>query len=254
MAEQPESRNSLSLVGDGDDDELLDDLRRTFGASCAFDRQPSYGSILGIAGRAPSAAPLDMGRIFDWATHDLAAEGLREGRCLSQHVFYRLRRALSAYASDPVTPRTPLVTLSGRGDVSALWRDVEMLSDLRLPETRLGDFASAGCLALSLGSLPPAFLLQTLGLLPGLQAVGLVAGCWGLAVLIGLMAPQRAPRECRTVGDLSHAVTALNYGRLARELKTYRESDAWDAFTRTIRLCGEGDIDIQMNRSTRLYG
>ncbi len=232
-----ETPSSLGLVGDGDDEYVFLSLEEAFDA------------------RLPRDTPLgNLGDLFDPLTAPLSSADLSDGRCLSQHCFYRLRRALERQGIRGITPRTAFQDLIGRECISPLWNKIREDVGLTLPDPSLGWLSGAAVICLTVGGFFGPLALGLMRMLNAHQMFGLILGCWGAAFLVAKIAPKTTPFDCETVGDLARQMMGLNYGRLARELRTYRESDAWEAFTRNIRSYGEGNIDIEMTRSTRLFG
>lgn len=156
-------------------------------------------------------------------------EGSNGEACVTAMAFYRLRRALAPFSGGeklrPVHVLSELIAGSPRQAV----KQIEAETGLHLPplaSSWLGQAAFATAIVALLGIIPvhmfyPGWTLLTIGLMP--------ASIWLLSI-----DPGRFSKDCRTLGDLTKKVVALNYGHLLEAGARPRQGDQWDVLTEVL--------------------
>jgi len=165
-----------------------------------------------------------VGDIYRIVTRRL--QGSDGEACVTAMAFYRLRRALAPYAGgEKLRPVHVLSELIAGPPRQAVKR-IEAETGLHLPplaSSWLGKAAFATAAIALLGIIPvhmlyPGWTLLTIGLIP--------AAIWVLSI-----DPGRFSKDCRTLGDLTKKVVALNYGHLLEAGARPRQGDQWDVLT-----------------------
>lgn len=201
--------NSLSLVGDSDDVDLLVGVEATFGITISD----------GEASRLRT-----VGDLFE-LVHIKAGSG---STCLAGRAFLRLRD--DASGGPRIRPSTPVAALAG---------------SMRGPEWCRAAGARTG-LDLDVAEWPPAIRLAAtvLGALPfaiplvwalaGPPALWLL-GSWLLLALLVRAAPSRLPADIASVGDVVRRSMGRNYAALAARAGPGNRADLWLALCGTLR-------------------
>ena len=205
------AENSLYLVGDGDDVDLLTDIEAAFDLTLSDDE---------------AANLYTLGDLNDMLSTKLKATEGRHEVCLTAVAFHRLRRALAKLSGIPdVGPRTNLKEILPDRKFSRLKPVIEDLSGLQLPAPEMGDAASILTLLLMFGT--PVLALVS-GLLIG-QWAWAVLLLWVLLVPLFKFAANQLPHHCSNVGSLAKAIAVLNQGRFAAEFGFSHRDDIWKA-------------------------
>ncbi len=211
---------SLGLAGDGDDTALIMSVERAFDIRLADDEVSRLRTVGELHDLVVSKLPRPMGSV-----------------CLAAHAFYRVRAGLGDGARR-IGPRTAIDDLVRPVERRGLWRRLRESDGLDMPPLAVPRWLSTVILALW-----P--LMALLGLLVPLFQGGWSNRCVLGAAVGGLLFPLLAfgmtkplarelPVGTVDVGDLSRAVLALNFGRLARESGSWREDGVWRALAGVI--------------------
>jgi hypothetical protein len=178
--------DSLNLVGDGDDIDVIRDVERAFGIQIADHEAEAIRTV---------------GQLYDLIQARCPGAD-RTQACLSQVAFYRLRRALAPTDKTAITPRTPIAIVHtvGGGSTAKAWTELARRPGLTLPRLETPfTFAATPSLRTTLGSvaigaacfaawavvlrLPPLIFLL------GLPLLGIAAGLFVHAAFRGYPAP-----------------------------------------------------------------
>lgn len=186
--------DTLALVGDGDEIDLVRDIEAAFDIRFTPDEVRDWRTL---------------GDVHATLANRLAPES-RDGRCPTAMAFFRLRRALGETAGTRrVSPSTPLESLAEERPRKFL-RELGRRSGLALPTPRVRRRGTIG------GALafPGAIL--------ALVAIGV--GQWvAAAILLGIVIigsaliaadPGSLPVGVATLGDLAHRAASLNRRQL----------------------------------------
>ncbi len=194
---------TLGLVGDGDEIDLVEDIESAFGIMFSNEEAESC---------------LTVGDAFDlikgWFQ---TSDG---SRCVTAMAFYRVRRALGESGRN-LRPESSLPT--GQSAKSLL-NELAARSGLRFPRRNLTWVGGCGLLLILAGFFATVVLLDAR---PDYWWVGAVAFCLGVfAVTVD---PCVLPDGCETVGGLSRKVAALNFGKLVGDGARPTDRDVWAA-------------------------
>ena len=162
--------------------------------------------------------------------------------CLSNVVFYRLRRALTdtfGFDRARVRPETPVETLLPRKTRLDDWRRLGAALGLTLPALeRPGWVYQVVLPAWVVGILTTVFLLVILvidrdGLFYNREPL-LAAAVVGFVVAVGVEVATRPlerllPPGCESVRELVEALVSLNFARLSSEQRRWNRDDVWTA-------------------------
>lgn len=185
---------SLNLVGDGDEVDLLEAW------------EAAFGIMVGPEETAPWRTVGDAARTFEALA---SPGGTDEDAWAIQRAFYRIRDAIGA---DRIRPSTPLASL---GEMPKLLvRRIERESGLSmppLPPTAIGQAAWLLCAAAVVGLLIGWVFKIWLAI-----AASLVVAVLPLVWLV-VFEPGAFPAGVVTVGDLARRAAPLNLGILRRE-------------------------------------
>jgi hypothetical protein len=203
----------LPLVGDGDELSLLREIQRSFAIKLPLDLSNCH--TVG-----------DLHRVLlQCVPH---AERGTTGLLVAKS-YFALRRAVRKH--DPrhvIRPNTQLTSIFASRRGAHRWRrQLKLDTGLEMPGLTLG--AGASFLFLSAIGLP----------LGGYALHGATAALFALPIsLLLLMLVQylaRFPATLRTVGDLAHAVAALNVAALSPPNEPLREREIWSALVGIVR-------------------
>jgi hypothetical protein len=114
-------KDTLDLVGDGDDLDVIQDVERTFGIKLTD---------------AEAERLLTVGHLHDLIELKRPSAGGGTPACLSQVAFYRLRRGITHMEiGDEIAPQTPISVLEEiePRSISVKWRRLAESSGLELP-------------------------------------------------------------------------------------------------------------------------
>ena len=230
--------DSLHLVGDGDDVEVVEWVERVFGIS--------------ISNRETQET-LTVGQLFD-LIEAKCGTGATE-MCLSQVAFYRLRRALrelgAASAIEPATPVSVIAAVGG-GSIHRAWKQLARQSRLTLPmlETPFtGKFPKWIEWPLAVGFV--------VALIAGVRAT---RDIWspGLTVIVGIVGVVLAtvgisivwhrvfgtvPRRILTIGDLAREAAGHSFRDLSQKWSV-SYADRWSALLAILRNISGHKLEI----------
>jgi hypothetical protein len=204
--------NSLTLAGDGDEIDLVEDIERAF--DVAFSNREA-------------ATVQTVGDLYDLLLLKLPPNDA-DRKCASAMTFYRLHRALHdmGYA-ESLTPASPIAFLDERNTWRA-FKGLEEASGLQLPRLRLTRLGAVGC-TFVLSALAAIAIWWMFKGLDGVTAVIGVAAAIAAGAAIAWLDPKRLPRDMKTLADLVRQTAPLNFGRLAKQGARHSNSDVWDA-------------------------
>ena len=229
-------RNTLDLVGDGDDLDVIYDVERTFGIKMTDAQAESIRSVGDL--------------------HDLIEMKLSEVKtraCLSQVAFYRLRKSLKAMGiSEEITPQTPVCVVSKiepRSIVRA-WNWLAQTAGIDLPILEVpGDRWFSTKNRYRIGGLLAAlfaFLIfylakaaQTLtGLSDGWALIFTAVAACTTAALLGYLRYvifRTIPQRIQTIGDLAREAAGHSFEKLAAAKNGSSSHDRWFALSALLR-------------------
>ena len=206
--------NTLGLVGDSDDVDLLQDVELAFGI------------------RFADAETIECHTVGDlYAILTSRFDGARDetGRCAMAMTFYRLRQGLSACGvAKGLRPDTPVGDLSTL-TVKKLFKQIRAETGLRLPDLMLTIPGTIGFLGLTAGLLGLPVVLAAAA---HFWFVPTIAALFGL--LMVRIDPGRFPSGCETFGDLTRRIAAMNFGTLVAEGVAPRSKHLWDALVEVL--------------------
>ena len=157
--------------------------------------------------------------------------------CLTSAAFYRTRRGIvETLAIDrrKIKPSTPLETILPLSSRRKAWREIQVLTKLKLPDLEHSRSTQSTFLTIGIATALAPGLYARVGFL-GLTVLfftGLVLG----ALLIKF-SPNLAvefPNHDTTVGDLARDVLAINHAQLVDEVGGWNNKDVWDSLCRVI--------------------
>lgn len=201
--------NSLNLVGDGDDVDLLVGVEAAFGITISDDEASRLRTV---------------GDLFE-LVHMKAGSG---NACLSGRAFLRLRA--DAGGGRRLRPSTPVAALAGSMRGPEWWRAAGARTGLDLDVAEWPPAISPA--ATLLGALPLAIPL--IWAFAGPQALWLL-GSWVLLALLVRAAPSRLPAEIASVGDVVRRSMGRNYAALAARAGHGNKADLWLAVCGALR-------------------
>lgn len=228
-------KDTLDLVGDGDDVDVIQDVERAFGIKLTD---------------AEAERLLTVGQLHDLIEFKRPGAGGRTLACLSQVAFYRLRQGLAHMEiEDEITPQTPISVLEGiePQSISLKWRRLAQSSGLDLPPLET-PFHSWVPERWRYSSWPSGIVIGMLGCVGAAAAiffdspvVVLLSGFVAIPALgIGIdyvwwLVFRTVPRRLVTIGDLAREAAGCSFAKLATEKKGCGPSDRWFALTAILR-------------------
>lgn len=241
-----EHTTSLNLVGDGDDEDLVDAIRDSFGFEFGDDELTNVETF---------------GQLYDAVLAHLpnTQPGSRT-HCRSALVFRRLRRATRLMAWESVRPSTPLRALVADGNYGRFLDRLESESGLDLGRRALATWTVVPGLAVCVGN--SIWLLAGAELsLSRIAMLAVGAIMFGPFIVLTIAATAAAvsngwgtgiSRDLTTLGDLADRTQHLNFGRLAGRSNQNHPKDVWRSLEFLARDASGygGPID----RATRLIG
>lgn len=205
--------NTLGLVGDMDDVDLLVDVEACFGIGITNSEAESCHTV---------------GDLFTVLSGRFSLSNAKSGRCLSAMAFYRLRRAVSElHPEAKLRPDTRLAELT-KLSPKALYREIENRSGLRL-RTDAGLLAVAGKWVLLAGLIS---FLPVLAIQPPVWFAPVAAVVIG-GLVIGADRG-KFPPDCELLGGLANKAAARNIGRLTIAGGQPRDADLRNALTEVL--------------------
>jgi acyl carrier protein len=160
--------------------------------------------------------------------------------CLSSFAFHRLRTALRrlfGIARSELKPQSSLADLLPREGRRRAWASLAENLNWHLPDLCRNRILEGGLLAGFLSVIPVAIVSTRLGFIPKP-----IAWVVGLAVLPGQWVAYRVtrplavhlPAQCRTVGQATQTVLAMNFGRIAADRQSWSEEELWRSLCDTV--------------------
>ncbi len=228
-------RNTLDLVGDGDDTDLIEEIEASFGIELEDGETETLKTI---------------GDLQDVLVRKLGASDRRREGCLTAAAFYRLRRAVSdVEGCQDIAPATPLDSHLVGSDYGKWREEVARRSGLRLPVGEAGPLVTVVFLLLFFGSPIAAAIF----------CFCFVYGPWGLLALAGWallrpscrLRPDLAPSEHPDLGSLARVVVCLNYRKLSDALGSRHPDDIFIALEGIVR--HTIDFDGTIDRRTSFF-
>lgn len=147
-------------------------------------------------------------------------------RCTYLAAVLHVRQALietTGYFPAPVRTNTPLAGVVGPVGRRSTWRILGLNLGWELPKLRRSRWVIAVCV---LGY--PAMLATQMREINDLPLLWRLAiPYWFMAYICTIPLAVHFPKNCATVGELSRAVTRLNYGRIARENDSVHPNEVW---------------------------
>ena len=160
---------------------------------------------------------------------------------MSSVTFYALRRAIMVELGcprDSITPSTPLDSILSSGTQRRReWKRIEKSLVLKMPLLAFSRGVEA-CISLAFFGIGASVVLLVLPKLFPSTGERIVAFCFTCFCAFILWAITRAklqplatqlPGGGETVGDLTKAIVAKNYGKVATRAGGWNENDLWDA-------------------------
>jgi hypothetical protein len=239
---KPETKNSLNLVGDGDDLDLIEAIEASFDVSFGDDELRDVRTF---------------GELYDAVVSHLAhTEDVRRTHCRSATAFRKIRRAFQLTGLGEIRPSTPLRSLLATANHGKLSRRLEYETGLDLRATTLAGWtlvigscvataASLSFLSLTGSTLdvPTAFgtvVATTVGGMFLAVVAASVSNGWGMTF----------DRDLLTAGDLADRAVHLNFKRLSSPSGQNHPADVWrtlEWISRDISGCKR-----RIDRDTRL--
>lgn len=227
MGKGQTDNNTLGLVGDGDELDVVRAVEEALGVTFAQDELSDVRS---------------MGDLHQVLVRKLNATTSRR-ICLSSVTFYRLRRALRACGIEgKVTPSADIAALTQSLRDPALRKALERESGLRLPglePTAASDIIVAlvflGGLALAIALLQPLIAIATL--------LALIA--------LGRVLPRKLAKEHASMRGLANASFARNFAVLSRAYGQPHADDVWKALKIVVRDSAGTGYTGEINEKTR---
>ena len=222
--------NSFDLVGDGDDVDVVEAIESAFEITISNEEAEST---------------ITMGDLFDLIVRKLNIDESPRQVCLTAVTFYRLRQALSRCGySDGLTPHSDLNVLFRRSSTRRVWKLLASESNLELPYLGYARVSLVALSVLLFISVSCALILHSFYPV----GVGLV-----LALGLSFVLPQSVQRPYESLGELSRAVIALNFGKLSRQYEQYHGDDIWRSAVDVVQMCTGHVHNGPVDRSTRFF-
>ena len=229
------SGNTLNLVGDGDEIDILEHIEAVFGVTFSD---------------AEAVQCETVGTLYELLAAKLDASNERRPVCFTAVSFYRLRRALYAVTGvRGIGPKTRLDDLFPGGRIGAAAKVLKERTGMELPDPELGTIAGAVFLILFWGCPVLAIALSEFAAFDGAGYVW-IAG-WALIYPLVRYARYRAPAFCTDAGGLARAMAGLNHRRLSTEFGVSHRDDVWNAL---VEVCRNGTrFSGPIDRETRFF-
>lgn len=220
-------KDSLNLVGDGDDLDVIRDVESVFGIRIT-DRE--------------AEATLTVGQLYDLIQAKCPGAD-RTQACLSQIAFYRLRRALAPADKAAITPQTPIAVVRAVDphSIGRAWKELSRRSGLTLPILETPSHSSALSLyairgiVVAIGSVAFFFALIDVFRLP---AIIFLLTAPLLAIMVGSLFHHvygDIPRRIQTIGDLAREAAGYSFSEAFKSHPTGGPADRWQALTAVLR-------------------
>jgi hypothetical protein len=200
------------------------------------------GSIeesFGIRFTEDDAFPKTVGDLCDLVRSHLP--GPKTPKCMSSVTFYALRRAIMGELGcrrDSIAPSTRIDSILSTGAQRRReWKGIEKSLVLKMPLLAFSQGVEA-CISLAFFGIGAGVVLFVLPKLVPSTGDRIVAFCFTCFCAFILWAITRAklqplatqlPAGSATVGDLTKAIVANNYGKVATRAGGWNEKELWDA-------------------------
>lgn len=238
-------KDTLNLVGDGDDVDVIHGVERTFGIKLTDVEADRTRTV---------------GQLHDLIELKYSSAGSRTRTCLSQMAFYRLRRAFKTMGiASEITPQTPISVLERLEprSMAPKWRRLAQGTGLDLPSLETSFWMSERWPRPF--HWPALFVLGLLGCL--WHAFGISLGnplvlllaaalCFGFGYERWRIF-RTVPRRIRTIGELAREAAGCSFAKLTTENKECAPSDRWFALTAILR--GLTGHKITITRETTFF-
>jgi hypothetical protein len=224
--------DTLGLLGDGDELQLIYDIERVFDITFT---------------KAELEDSRTVGDIENAVWHHLLAKAPEQNRCATASAFYELRRVLgSGGQCRKFAPAMPLATLDlSPAAISALVSNATGLT-LRFPATKI---SSGGLWMILIGILPGMIAATNLSSMP------LLVGAIGF-ILLGSLAIRfdtGSFGEAQTLGDAARELVNQNFGVFISRGARFSRASAWQVLRAVLADVADRRVEgIELNM--RLIG
>lgn len=226
-------QNTLGLDDDFDGIELVEALRAAFGV--AFSDKDAEGCYT-------------VGDLYRVLLKGFDSDQSADQGCAGAMAFYRIRQACRAMGmTGKLSPGSALTDLAG-SSLKKLFGALESRTGLDLPRLDAGPLGIAGGLLVGLGVVAVFGVFWIKHSISILALFSLFGG-----FLLSRVDRKRLPKRLRTMGDLSKAAAALNFGNLVLAGARPREKDVWDALTELLAM-NSTLAKAEIRRETVLLG
>lgn len=225
--------NSLNLVGDGDEVDLVRDIERSFSITI---EDHEAGPVMTV------------GELYDLVQRKRPGSTSPTTACFSQLAFHRLRRAMREMGlGDDIRPSTPLAELiaaRSRGELQSRWAELGRRSGLQLPDLEAPETEALAVFDGRIGSLIIVFAVVAAFVAMGPWAIAAIAATV-LAFAIVQHLRRTIPHRVVTVGQLCEETAGRSFGPLFDEKRSCHPKDVWFAVAWLCRdlSCFPGVID-----------
>jgi hypothetical protein len=235
-------QNTLNLVGDGDELDMIRDVERTFGMTVAKDEARGLYTV---------------GDLYDLIVRNdpHAREAARA--CLTQVAFYRLRHALAEMGATgrltPTSPASIILSLDRSVPFRRTWDQLQKRAGVTLPRrevwTRMPRWLSSplrgpwayirGMLVIALLFYGPAFALTMVSGMSFPSALltlffGIPIGVLTVSITTHFFFATM-PRRIETLGDLAREAAGCSFVELRQAKGGFSPHDLWFALLAILR-------------------
>lgn len=227
----------LSLLGDLDDVELVEDVERIFAVRFSNDDVASCETV---------------GDLYDLLRAHFPADTAAPNRCLSASAYYKIKAALLEFRLAPLSSLRPELQLKDvlpRKRRRHVWHEFERRSGLELPGLSVKTREAMAVLMVTLLVLVVGAILAAIFHIWSVLLAGLALSLWAVPYL--KFRAVQLPADCATLADLSREAARLNYGKLVEETGSVRSVDIWHYLTRTIEAMEPAGARV--DRATRFF-
>jgi len=237
--------NSLNLVGDGDEMDLIQSVESAFGITFVGNELENV---------------LTVGDLHQRVLRQMSGAILAPRRhCRSAAAFRRLRRAFKEATGENVSPSTRVAALMARNREGRLIREIERRANLELDSVGLPGTLILACVAAAAGAAMASVIVWP----PDGNAVAnillaLIAASISSLVALLIVDRMTGDRLKRlddrtiTVGDLATRAAHLNFGKLTGRDEHNHPDDVWSTLLWLCRRMTSHDRLI--DRETRIIG
>jgi hypothetical protein len=199
----------------------------------------SIEEIFGIRFTQDDAFPQTVGELCQSIKSHLT--GARTPKCMSSVTFYALRRKITRELGcrrDSITPSTRLESILSAGAQRRIeWKQIETSLVLKMPSLTFSQSVET-LLSLTffgIGAVIVLFVLPKLIHSIGDRIVGFCLTCFVAFILWAITRAKlqpwatQLPSGTATVGELTKAILAKNYGKVAERSGGWNEKELWNA-------------------------